>query len=43
MKKLLVLFAIAFLTLSSLAACAPKAEVEEEPTEIGRASWRGRV
>jgi len=32
MKKLLVLFAIAFLTLSSLAACAPKAEVEEEPT-----------
>jgi len=32
MKKLLVLFAIAFLTLSSLAACAPKEEVEEEPT-----------
>lgn len=29
MKKLLVLFAIAFLTLSSLAACAPKDEVEE--------------
>lgn len=32
MKKLLVLFAIAFLTLSSLAACAPKEEVKEEPT-----------
>jgi len=29
MKKLLVLFAIAFLTLSSLAACAPKDGVEE--------------
>lgn len=29
MKKLLVLFAITFLTLSSLAACAPKEEVEE--------------
>jgi basic membrane protein A and related proteins len=32
MKKFLVLFAIAFLTLGSLAACAPEAEVEEEPT-----------
>lgn len=32
MKKLLVLFAIAFLTLGSLAACAPKEEVKEEPT-----------
>lgn len=32
MKKLLVLFAIAFLSLGTLAACAPKEEVKEEPT-----------
>jgi basic membrane protein A len=45
MKKLLVLFAIAFLTLSSLAACAPKAEVEEEPTgyEIGLVTDVGTI
>ena len=45
MKKILVLFAITFLTLSSLAACAPKTEVKEEPTgyEIGLVTDIGTI